>query len=114
MPTDAALDARIVVYLGDYVDRGPDSAGVIDLLSQQTLPGSQPSISWATTRTFMLRFLDDTGSRQRLVRQWRRGDAAVLWRRFDYARIARDPTVCRTGCPRPLPPRHLEFLAACR
>lgn len=25
-----------VVYLGDYVDRGPDSAGVIDLLARQT------------------------------------------------------------------------------
>ena len=35
----AALDARILVYLGDYVDRGPESAGVNDLLSQQTLLG---------------------------------------------------------------------------
>jgi len=30
---------RVVVYLGDYIDRGPDSADVIDLLVAAPLPG---------------------------------------------------------------------------
>lgn len=30
---------RVAVYLGDYVDRGPDSRGVIDLLLRDPLPG---------------------------------------------------------------------------
>ncbi len=32
---------KVVVYLGDYVDRGPDSRGVIDLLLEQPLSGCQ-------------------------------------------------------------------------
>ncbi|MBF0271503.1 MAG: serine/threonine protein phosphatase [Magnetococcales bacterium] len=30
---------RIIVYLGDYIDRGEDSKGVIDLLLNEPLPG---------------------------------------------------------------------------
>jgi serine/threonine protein phosphatase 1 len=58
----AALDARILVYLGDYVDRGPESAGVIDLLSQQTLPGFSAIHLMGNHEDFMLRFLDDNSS----------------------------------------------------
>lgn len=42
-----------IVYLGDYVDRGPDSRGVIDILlagPPARRPGSTQSISRATTR----------------------------------------------------------------
>lgn len=35
----AAAERRVLVYVGDYVDRGPDSAEVIELLLEQPLPG---------------------------------------------------------------------------
>jgi serine/threonine protein phosphatase 1 len=57
-----ALDARILVYLGDYVDRGPESAGVVDLLSQGTLAGFSAVHLMGNHEDFMLRFLDDNSS----------------------------------------------------
>ncbi len=35
----AAAQRRVLVYVGDYVDRGPSSADVIDLLLDRPLPG---------------------------------------------------------------------------
>jgi serine/threonine protein phosphatase 1 len=35
----ATAQRFVIVYLGDYVDRGPDSKGVIDLLLNAPLPG---------------------------------------------------------------------------
>ena len=34
-----ARTRRVLVYIGDYIDRGPDSAGVLDLLLDRPLPG---------------------------------------------------------------------------
>ncbi|MEK9722753.1 MAG: metallophosphoesterase [Rhodospirillaceae bacterium] len=42
---------QVVVYLGDYIDRGPDSFGVIDRLSADPLPGFHTVYLKATTRT---------------------------------------------------------------
>src|SRR5215510_12874428 len=55
-------DERIVIYLGDYVDRGPDSAGVVELLSKETLPGFSAIHLMGNHEDFMLRFLDDNSS----------------------------------------------------
>jgi hypothetical protein len=40
---------RVVVYLGDYVDRGPDSQGVIEHLALSGCAASKPCISSAIT-----------------------------------------------------------------
>lgn len=36
----SSAERKVIVFLGDYVDRGPDSRGVIDLLA--SLPGRHP------------------------------------------------------------------------
>ncbi len=48
---------RLVVYLGDYVDRGPDSRQLIDLLLDQPLAGFEAVHLKGNHEDFMLRFL---------------------------------------------------------
>lgn len=50
---------RVVVYLGDYIDRGPDSAGVIDLLLDAPLPEFEHVFLMGNHEEFLLHFLDD-------------------------------------------------------
>ncbi len=57
-----AASRRIAVYLGDYVDRGPDSAGVVDRLIADTLPGFERVFLMGNHEDFLLHFLDVAGS----------------------------------------------------
>ena len=50
---------RVVVYLGDYVDRGPDSCGVIEHLLSAPLPDCESVHLAGNHERWMLRFLDD-------------------------------------------------------
>ncbi len=50
---------RVVVYVGDYVDRGPESRGVIDLLVEEPLPGFESVYLLGNHEAFLLRFLED-------------------------------------------------------
>lgn len=49
---------RVVVFLGDYVDRGLDSKGVIDLLLEEPPKGFEVHHLMGNHEDFMLRFLD--------------------------------------------------------
>lgn len=51
---------NVVVYLGDYIDRGDASPAVIDLLLDQPLPGFQSVHLKGNHEDTLLRFLDDT------------------------------------------------------
>jgi serine/threonine protein phosphatase 1 len=51
---------NVVVYLGDYVDRGEDSRGVIDLLLREPLPGFERVHLKGNHEEVMIRFLEDT------------------------------------------------------
>jgi serine/threonine protein phosphatase 1 len=51
--------ANVVVYLGDYVDRGPQSREVIDCLLSDPLPGFTSVHLLGNHDEAMLRFLDD-------------------------------------------------------
>ncbi len=51
---------QVVVYLGDYLDRGPDSRGVIDLLTGEPLAGFESVHLLGNHELFMRRFLDGT------------------------------------------------------
>lgn len=48
----------VVVYLGDYVDRGPGSSRVIDLLVREPLPGFTSVTLKGNHEDMMLNFLD--------------------------------------------------------
>lgn len=54
--------AVTVVYLGDYVDRGADSRGVIDILTREPLPVAERLHLKGNHEELMLAFLDGTGS----------------------------------------------------
>ncbi len=56
----ASADARkVVVYLGDYIDRGPSSRDVIDLLIGEPLPDFRTVHLIGNHESFMLKFLTD-------------------------------------------------------
>lgn len=50
---------RVVVYLGDYVDRGPQSREVIELLAERPLAGFESVHLLGNHEEFMLRFLGE-------------------------------------------------------
>ncbi len=56
--TAPGLD-KTIVYLGDYVDRGLESRGVIDLLLDSTPPGVAPVYLRGNHEDALLSFLDD-------------------------------------------------------
>ncbi len=65
----------VVVYLGDYVDRGPRSRDVIDLLLAQPLPGFEAVHLRGNHEDMMLGFLDDPS----LAEMWcHNGGAATM------------------------------------
>jgi serine/threonine protein phosphatase 1 len=55
---------KVAVYLGDYVDRGPDIAGVVERLADNPLPGFETVFLKGNHEEFMLHFLEtgDTSS----------------------------------------------------
>ncbi len=60
--TDAAernAERRVLVYLGDYVDRGADSAAVIDLILDQPPRGFEVVTLMGNHERLMLEFLDN-------------------------------------------------------
>jgi len=57
--SDGSEPGRRVVYLGDYVDRGFDSKGVIDLLLERPLEGFEAVHLKGNHEDALLRFLDD-------------------------------------------------------
>lgn len=50
---------RVLVYLGDYIDRGPDSAGVVEKLLETRLPDFEQVFLMGNHEEFLLQFLND-------------------------------------------------------
>jgi len=55
---EGAPERLVLVYLGDYVDRGADSFEVIDLLLNEPLPGFEIIFLKGNHEDFLLRFVD--------------------------------------------------------
>lgn len=53
-----APERRIVLYLGDYIDRGPDSAAVIEQICRHPLPGTETLALMGNHEAMMLEFLE--------------------------------------------------------
>jgi len=107
-PTEAPL----VCYLGDYVDRGPASAGVIDHLASPACDGLHRIFLKGNHEDRMLAFLDDpvaNGS------GWMKfgGREALASYGLPQALIeAEDWQALRDALATALPPAHLSFLCA--
>jgi serine/threonine protein phosphatase 1 len=103
---------KVVVYLGDYVDRGPDSRGVIELLATKPLPGFESVFIKGNHEDSLLQFLTDPGVGVSWLAYG--GDAAL------YSYGVRPPDVrkvdellaAQQAFIEALPPEHLDFLCA--
>ncbi|HLY56853.1 MAG TPA: metallophosphoesterase [Stellaceae bacterium] len=104
----AGAARNVVVYVGDYVDRGPDSRRVIETLLRSPLPGFESVHLMGNHEAAMLSFLDE----EELQMDWLGfGGAQTLGsygvsspRRFVEFREAREELA------RKLPPDHSAFL----
>lgn len=108
---DAALATvphKGLVFLGDFVDRGPDSAGVVDLVSSDPLPGFTTIALMGNHERLMLDFMadpehaelwlingGDTTLKSYGIKQWRGKSAELL----------------REALLSAMPDQHREFLA---
>ena len=108
----AAPEARkVVVYLGDYVDRGPDSRGVIEHLLAEPLAGFECVHLIGNHESMMLDFLRDVAMGPGWL--WNGGDATlesygvaapIGWSDRDLLEAA------RSGLAAALPADHRAFL----
>jgi serine/threonine protein phosphatase 1 len=106
------IERKVVIYLGDYVDRGPDSRGVIELLASKPLPGFESVFIKGNHEDSLLQFLVDPG----VGASWLAygGDAAL----YSYGVRPPDPRkvddllAAQQAFIEALPPGHLDFLRA--
>lgn len=112
----SVADRRLIVYLGDYVDRGEDSAGVVDLILDQVPPGFEVVALLGNHERLMLEFLDDVRRGPLWLRNG--GDATLASYGVDPGRGAyldAGPLLAlQAGLRERLPERHLEFLRSLR
>lgn len=104
---------KVAVYLGDYVDRGPDSAGVVERLAGDPLPGFETVFLKGNHEEFMLHFLETgdsssgwfhNGGLQTLESYGMEVRGHSLWRS--------DSSELRDSLDEKLPDSHRRFLGA--
>jgi serine/threonine protein phosphatase 1 len=111
---DRALhhEAARLVFLGDYVDRGPDSAQVIERLSRLELPDFALVFLAGNHEEALLRIVDGDA---RYLADWLSygGDACVRSYGLDPSRLrAMPPPAAARAVRDAVPPHHLAFLRA--
>jgi serine/threonine protein phosphatase 1 len=103
---------RLLVYVGDYIDRGPDSAGVLDLLLDHPLAGFETVHLLGNHEDSMLQFTEDLS----IGPAWFNYGGLDTLRsygveiRFDPGRDAQELRRLQIECRRRVPRRHVEFL----
>lgn len=111
--TDAADHppaATIVVFLGDYIDRGPDSRGVLDILTGDRLPGCVIHHLAGNHEAAMVDFLQGQAGGM----EWLAFGGMETVSSYGLA-PPRTPTPAllarlRAELPERMPPAHLDFL----
>jgi serine/threonine protein phosphatase 1 len=103
--------AKRLIFLGDYVDRGPASSAVIDLVLHDTPPGIEVVALMGNHEEMMLRFLEDIA----VGRTWMMNGGDATLRSYGV-----EPPSMFSGTSRlqqaqqefaeRLPARHLSFL----
>jgi serine/threonine protein phosphatase 1 len=103
---------KVLVYLGDYIDRGPDSRGVIDLLAREPLPGFENVFLKGNHEDSMFQFLTDPG----IAPAWMAyGGEATLYSygvRPPDSRRVQDVLAAQKAFAEALTPEHSIFLQA--
>ena len=95
------IAAPVLVHLGDYIDHGPDSAGVIELLASR--PPPLPTINLLGDHERMLVDALDGDRAAATDWLWSGGKAAL-------ASWSIDPALPREAWEAALPPAHVAFL----
>ena len=99
---------NVLILLGDYVDRGPDSRGVIELLLDPPLTGFQTVCLMGNHEDMMLTFLDDAQAADGWLMNG--GQATLESYGVMVPPGAADPQTMQDGLCQALPPSHLTFL----
>jgi serine/threonine protein phosphatase 1 len=97
---------NVVVYLGDYVDRGPDTRGVLDLLIEHPLPGFRSIHLKGNHEEMLLSCLRDPA---RAARPWLHNGGEQAVESYGVAPRG-SPQAVRDAFADCLPPAHLAFL----
>jgi serine/threonine protein phosphatase 1 len=101
---------KLVVLIGDYVDRGPDSKGVIDFLINARLEGGAVLCLRGNHEQSLLDFLDDA----RVYRDWKAYGAPQTLLSYGVMPPRFDDDVdferARIELLQKMPPAHLRFL----
>src|SRR5215813_14204513 len=108
----ARAQRRVLVYIGDYIDRGPSSAGVLDQLLDRPLPGFEIVHLLGNHEDTLLQFPDDMAVGPSWLTY---GGAQTLASYFIEAspgswRDERELRRLQDEVRRRLPPRHVEFM----
>ena len=109
-------DDKILIFLGDYVDRGPDSKRVLDLLSMPPPAGFQMICLKGNHEDMLLQFLDGEGA---MISWLKNGGRETLKsyglnvKNLAMSRVT-DAVVekARTEMRAAMPGSHIEFLAS--
>jgi serine/threonine protein phosphatase 1 len=99
-----------IVFLGDLIDRGPDSASVIERLRTYSPPGASAHFIMGNHEEVMLRVLDGEGD---LMESWLRFGGAETLRSYgleprEISRLTPEEAVERVR--NAVPKSHIEFL----
>lgn len=107
------FDEAVTIFLGDYIDRGPHSAGVTERLSAGDLPTRIVALRGNHEAT-LLSFLEDA----RVLADWRRygGLETLVSYGVDVKKVMRGQgyDAALRFLRRNLPPRHLAFFEQTR
>jgi serine/threonine protein phosphatase 1 len=107
---NGSVSKATVVYLGDYIDRGPDSSGVLELLCNISSDPISRILIKGNHETMLLRFLEDP----QYGIHWRQygGTETILSYRVDLntAIMSGGMTMLAAELERKIPSRHLNLL----
>jgi serine/threonine protein phosphatase 1 len=107
------VGSALTVTLGDYVDRGADSRGVLDRLIRNPFPTALVSLK-GNHESLMAAFLDDPA----VAGHWRRLGGLETLHSYGVPVAAlmmgRDYTQAAAGLRAAVPPSHLAFLGSLR
>lgn len=101
---------RVVVYLGDYVDRGPASCGVIEHLLRSPLSDCEPVHLSGNHEQWLLRFLDDPSVGPAWLRNGGRETLASYGVSVPYQVDAEGMAAVQRAFTQALPASHRKFL----
>ena len=104
------VERRTLVFIGDYIDRGPDSFGVVELLLDALPAGFDAHFLKGNHESIMLDFLEDPTC----LDQWLANGAEATLRSYgvDVGTLARErarPEIWREVFVAALPARHRAF-----